>query len=64
MTLSNHHYCARCLAPATPRLPACESCATPFTGSGSYDLVCGPPPSREFAFLFDSQPACSDRISV
>jgi predicted amidophosphoribosyltransferase len=63
MTRGNTHYCARCLAPATPRLQACTRCAAPFTGSGSYDLVCGPRPSGEFAFLFDSAPASSDGAS-
>ena len=46
------HYCLRCLAPALENQPQCSRCATPFWGAGSFDLVAGPPPSREFAFLF------------
>jgi hypothetical protein len=54
--MSAYHYCAKCLASAVPSFQECQSCATPFTGAGSYDLLCGPPPSGEFAFLFDWRP--------
>ena len=46
------HYCARCLAQAASGSEECPGCATPFTGAGSFDLIHGRAPSREFAFLF------------
>ncbi|MFP8873357.1 MAG: hypothetical protein VCB42_02220 [Myxococcota bacterium] len=49
----SEHYCARCLAEAAPRQIRCPGCRTPFTGAGRFDLMAGPTPSREFAFLFD-----------
>ena len=51
--LSLVHYCARCLAGAAPNQVQCASCSIPFTGAGQFDLIGGPPPSREFAFLFE-----------
>jgi predicted amidophosphoribosyltransferase len=47
------HYCARCLAEAVASQNRCPNCRTPFTGAGRFDLMPGPAPSREFAFLFD-----------
>ena len=40
------HYCARCLAAATPRHTQCSSCRTPFLGAGRFDRVYGPAPAR------------------
>ncbi|MFP6641725.1 MAG: hypothetical protein VCC04_15880 [Myxococcota bacterium] len=50
---AGEHYCARCLTEAAPRQTRCPGCRTPFTGAGRFDLIAGPAPSREFAFLFD-----------
>ena len=47
------HYCLHCLASARENQAECARCAAPFRGAGQFDLVTGPPPSREFAFLFD-----------
>jgi predicted amidophosphoribosyltransferase len=57
-------YCARCQAPATRTSQCCGACATPFTGAGSFDRVEGPPPSREFAFLFEREAQPAARLAA
>ena len=51
------HHCARCLARAAADQALCEGCGTHFEGASHFDLVSGPPPSREFAFLFPASEA-------
>ena len=46
------HHCSRCLAQAAADQALCEGCGTHFEGASHFDLVAGPPPSHEFAFLF------------
>ena len=49
-------YCAKCLAPASETAEVCARCRTPFVGSGAYELLRGPRPSRLFAELYASLP--------
>lgn len=60
--MQSHHtdtdsYCALCLASAEEHARRCRSCATPFVGSGAFDVVRGPRPSALFSELFASTPA-------
>jgi hypothetical protein len=45
-------HCAHCLAPAPAEVSRCPGCDASFQGAGYFDRITGPPPSREFAFLF------------
>jgi len=55
------HYCLHCLTPVDEDQAECGSCAAPFQGAGSFDRIAGPPPSREFAFLFTQTAAAAAR---
>jgi predicted amidophosphoribosyltransferase len=58
------HYCAHCLAAVTATSQSCRSCDAPFTGAGSFDRLAGPPPSQEFAFLFEREAQPAARLAA
>ena len=53
MRPSADHYCLHCLTLVSPGQTECTGCDRSFAGAGRYGLASGPPPSQDFAFLFE-----------
>jgi len=56
-------YCGRCLSAVSMRAEACGHCDQPFIGAGQFQRMPGPPPSRDFAFLFSGADAPSGALA-
>ena len=56
-------YCLHCLAPVRESDEACPDCGASFAGSGAFDRIHGPRPSRTFRTLF-AAPAGTAKVGL